>query len=301
MRFDFHFTDQGWRISEVNADVPGGFIEGSGFTRLMGAHYPGTTAPADPADLYSRAIATGLGQSAVVALVHATGYSDDRQVMQFLAIRMKKYGLRTIHASPTHIQWQEQRAGIVSSFANSRLDAIVRFFPAEWFPSLQRKSQWIPFLGDSRTPISNPGSALLVQSKRFPLVWDNLSTELPTWRTVLPYTTCPSMVLNNLEDWVLKPAFGRVGEDIAITDVTSNRKLQRIHKAAKNRPSDWVAQQRFTVLPLSNGRTDYYPSIGVFTVDGNVAGAYARIARKPLIDDEAQDIAVLITGGVGQG
>ena len=29
MRFDFHFTDEGWRISEVNADVPGGFIEAS--------------------------------------------------------------------------------------------------------------------------------------------------------------------------------------------------------------------------------------------------------------------------------
>jgi len=24
MRFDFHFTPEGWRISEVNADVPGG-------------------------------------------------------------------------------------------------------------------------------------------------------------------------------------------------------------------------------------------------------------------------------------
>lgn len=43
----------------------------------------------------------------------------------------------------------------------------------------------------------------------------------------------------------------------------------------------------------------YYPSIGVFTVDGTVAGAYARIGHKPLIDDEAQDIAVLIAGDGG--
>ena len=26
MRFDFHYTDEGWRISEVNADVPGGYF-----------------------------------------------------------------------------------------------------------------------------------------------------------------------------------------------------------------------------------------------------------------------------------
>src|SRR5688572_29756398 len=35
MRFDFHFTTEGWRISEVNSDVPGGFIEADGFTQLM--------------------------------------------------------------------------------------------------------------------------------------------------------------------------------------------------------------------------------------------------------------------------
>ena len=297
MRFDFHFTDRGWRISEVNADVPGGFIEGSGFTRLMAHHYPGTTAAGDPADLYARTMATALRPG---ALVHATAYSDDRQVMQFLAKRFNQYGLRTILASPAHVQWQEHRASIVSSFADSRLNAVVRFFPAEWFPTLQRKPQWIPFFCSSRTPISNPCSAVLVQSKRFPLVWDSLSTALPTWRAVLPYTTCPSMVMKNLQDWVVKPALGRVGEDIAIADITSDRKVEKIHQAARSHPSNWVAQQRFNVLPLSNRNGTYYPSIGVFTVDGNVAGAYARIGRKALIDDEAQDIAVLITASGGQ-
>src|SRR5688572_4364292 len=35
MRFDFHPTTSGWRLSEVNADVPGGFSEAGEFTRLM--------------------------------------------------------------------------------------------------------------------------------------------------------------------------------------------------------------------------------------------------------------------------
>jgi hypothetical protein len=30
MRFDFHWTVTGWKISEVNSDVPGGFSESSG-------------------------------------------------------------------------------------------------------------------------------------------------------------------------------------------------------------------------------------------------------------------------------
>ncbi len=40
MRFDFHFTPEGWRITEVNADVMGGLIEGGSFTELMAPYYP---------------------------------------------------------------------------------------------------------------------------------------------------------------------------------------------------------------------------------------------------------------------
>jgi glutathionylspermidine synthase len=299
MRFDFHFTSEGWRISEVNADVPGGFIEASGFTQLMAAHYPGTNPPLDPTSTYAGTLAAEFGPDAVVGLVHATAYSDDRQVMQFLGKRMTECSLRPILISPQHIRWDENRASVSSSFAKCRLDAMVRFFPAEWLPNLRTKSRWTPFFTGSRTPVSNPASAILVQSKRFPLVWDSLPSELQTWRAHLPETVCPSMVLKDLSAWVVKPAFGRVGEDIAISGVTSERKLQLIHKAAQRRPWQWVAQRRFAVVPLSGRNGSYFPSIGVFTIDGTVAGAYARIGRKPLIDDEAQDVAVLITAGGG--
>jgi glutathionylspermidine synthase len=41
MRFDFHWTTEGWRISEANTDVVGGFIEASGVTQLMASRGPG--------------------------------------------------------------------------------------------------------------------------------------------------------------------------------------------------------------------------------------------------------------------
>jgi len=127
---------------------------------------------------------------------------------------MIEHGLRTILSSPGHIRWDEDKASISSSFAESRLDAIVRFFPAEWLPTLRTKSQWTPFFAGSRTPVSNPGSAVLVQSKRFPLVWDSLSTELQTWRALLPETVCPSIVLKDLRDWVVKPAWGELARTL---------------------------------------------------------------------------------------
>jgi glutathionylspermidine synthase len=300
MRFDFHFTDEGWRISEVNADVPGGFIEASAFTQLMAVHYPGTVVPPDPASIYARVLAMELGRDAVVGLIHATAYSDDRQVMQFVGRRMNEHGLRTIFASPAHIRWEKDEAHISSSFAECHLDGIVRFFPAEWLPAL-RTSQWTTFFTKGKTRISNPASAVLAQSKRFPLTWDSLSTDLPTWRAMLPETVCPSTVRDDLRNWVIKPALGRVGEDIGITGVTAEGKLQLIHKAAQRRPSQWIAQRRFTVVPVSNEHDRYFPSIGIYTVDNKVAGVYGRVGRKPLIDDEAQDIAVLITGSGGHG
>lgn len=296
MRFDFHFTDEGWRISEVNADVPGGFIEASGFTRLIAAHYPGTILPPDPADEYANALVKQFGMGAVAGLVHATAYSDDRQVMQYLGMCIAARGARAIMASPAHIQWDNEHARIESSFAKSRVDVLVRFFPAEWLPALRARSQWAPFFTRSRTPISNPGSAILVQSKRFPLVWEDLYTSLPTWKAVLPETRCPaSLSPSQLEEWVLKPTLGRVGEDVAIAGVTPKPALEQIQKAAKRRPSEWVAQRRFTILSAANGQQKYYPCVGVFTIDGRVAGAYGRIGRSPLIDGEAQDIAVLIS------
>ena len=43
IRFDFHHTDAGWRISEANTDVPGGLNEASGLPLTDRAALPGTT------------------------------------------------------------------------------------------------------------------------------------------------------------------------------------------------------------------------------------------------------------------
>src|SRR5688572_19043213 len=49
IRFDFHYTRDGWRISEANTDVPGGFTESTFYTALMAEHFPGAEVPGQPA------------------------------------------------------------------------------------------------------------------------------------------------------------------------------------------------------------------------------------------------------------
>ena len=122
--------------------------------------------------------------------------------------------MQAIVLSPSHLKWEEGSARITSFFAAANPAALVRFFPAEWLPNLRPGSSWEPWFCGGRTPMSNPGHAILIQSKRFPLVWKELRTPLPTWHSLLPDTKVPSEISLGSQHWVLKPVFGRVGEDV---------------------------------------------------------------------------------------
>lgn len=295
MRFDFHCTPDGWRISEVNADVPGGFIEASGWNSLFARKSAGASAPPCTSELYAKAIREAVGEVGLIGLVHATAYSDDRQVMQHLARCFHRRGLRTCLLSPSHLRWVDGRAEIRASFSSGWPSAIVRFFPAEWLPNIVREDSWAAYFQKTNVPVSNPGSAILLQTKRFPLVWDELHTDLTTWRVLLPTTLEAHEIKTPPDDsWVLKPALGRVGERIGIRGFTPEPEFQNIYQDAHKRPHEWVAQKRFEILPVTTEDGEKYPCIGVFTIGGKAAGFYGRIADKPIINQAAQDVAVLI-------
>jgi hypothetical protein len=294
IRFDFHFTPDGWRISEGNIDVPGGLNEASGYPAIIGPHYPWAEPVGDPAAAYVDALIAATAPGATVALIHATAYSDDQQMMTFVARRLEARGIRAHLASPSHLRWTNGRAWLEAAWWRGPLDLIVRFFPAEWMGQLPRNSGWPHLCAGSLTPISNPATAVLTQSKRFPLVWDDLATRLPTWRALLPETREPrSAPWRTSREWILKPALGRVGEGIGISGLTEPAEWRKIVRDATWWPGHWIAQRRFDVVPIAIRGVDRYPCLGVYTVDGRVAGAYGRLATRPLIDSLAEDAAVL--------
>jgi hypothetical protein len=294
IRFDFHFTTEGWRISEANADVPGGLNEASGFPRLVAPHYTRTTSVGDPASAYSSALATRVDGRGTVALLHATAFSDDQQMMQFVARHLRAGGLTAHLASPSHVRWHDGRASLDADWWKGPLDLVIRFFPGDWLAGLPHSTGWPHFFAGARTPLSNPATAILTQTKRFPLVWEALTTPLPTWRALLPETRPPGDApWRTSDDWVLKPALGRVGEGIGLKGVVELEEWRRIQREARWWPNAWVAQRRFETLPADIGGTRVFPCLGVYTLDGRVIGAYGRVARRPLIDARASDAAVL--------
>lgn len=295
IRFDFHYTTEGWRISEANTDVPGGFIESSGFTRLVAAHCPGASPCGDPSDALAAAVAASVSPNASAAMIHATAYTDDRQVMVYLARHLEAKGLRTHLAAPDQLAWTAEGALLRAAGCAEPLDVLVRFYPGEWLPNLPRASGWPRFFGGSPVALCNPATALLTQSKRFPLAWDDLATRMDTWRALLPETRDPREADVRWDgDWVLKPVFGRVGESIGFPGLTPGKEWRKIARDARRWPRYWAAQRRFEHQPVPSGAGPRYVCLGVYTVDGRAVGAYGRVGRKPLIDGVAQDAAVLV-------
>jgi len=143
----------------------------------------------------------------------------------------------------------------------------------------------------------NPATAVLTQSKRLPLVWDRLRTPVPTWQSLLPETRDPRDCDGRNEDWVVKPALGRVGEDVLIPGVTEARQEKGIRKAVVRHHGLWAAQKRFHIAPVIADGAAWYACVGIYTVGGKAAGTYGRVSRTPLIDSSARDVPILVKEG----
>ncbi|MCL2694921.1 MAG: glutathionylspermidine synthase family protein [Clostridiales bacterium] len=296
MRFDFHPTADGWAVSEVNSDVPGGLAEASVLPRLCAPFFAGALPPKHTGNLLLQTFAPKIRAGGRVALVHATSYADDRQVMQFVGDTFAAQGYEAVYAAPDHIRWVDGRAICIAEGCEGPVDALIRFFPLEWLTALPRGSDWQGYF-DTKTPSCNHPVAILTQSKRLPLVWDKLGLALSGWQTALPETRAPKGLGGDKENWIYKPAFGRVGEGISIREAIPAKEFKRIRRAATLHPKDWAAQRRFLSqpIPAPDGAARHL-CLGVFTVDGKAAGFYGRMSPKPRIDGHAQDVPILIRG-----
>ena len=295
IRFDFHYTTQGWRISEGNSDVPGGFSEASYFTGMMAEHFPGLRPAGNPADVWSTTLAAAVRRSGVVALLSAPGHMEDHQVVAFLAARLRECGCRPHLAKPEQILWRDGIAHLNTAWHRGPLDAIVRFYQAEWLSRLPPKIGWRQFFRSGRTPVANPALAVISESKRFPLVWAKLSMALPTWRALLPETREPRNAPWSHDDgWLLKTAMCNTGDTISVRELMRPGEWLRTRLRVRLTPGRWVAQRRFESVPVSTPIGLRHACVGVYTVNGRAAGAYARLSEKPVIDFAAADVALLL-------
>ena len=295
VRFDFHFTTEGWRISEANSDVPGGFSEASLFTELMAEKFPHPTPAGNPAEAWCDVLAEAAGVGGQVALLSAPPLLEDHQVNAFLAARLRERGCHAHLAKPEQIHWRDGIAHLDACWYRGPLDLVMRFYQAEWLPKLPKENGWQHFFRGGKTLVTNPPLAVISESKRFPLTWDHLSTSLPTWCQLLPDVREPrEMSWFNDHDWLLKTAYCNNGEVVCIRDLMKPRHWWHTKLTSRLSPDNWIAQRRFESVAVRTPHGPRHVCVGVYTVNGQAAGAYARLSEKPVIDFTATDVALLI-------
>jgi len=282
MRFDFHPTTTGWQISEVNSDVPAGYPESSILPRLAQKYFNNYIQCGDFGSTLANEITKLVPAKSTIAYLHDTHTVEDYQIMHFMGDLLEQQGFHSLYIDPSHIKWDENAKAL-------NVDAIIRYFPVEWL-EYKKNMNWLNFI-NTKTPSCNHPIALLTQSKRLPLVWNQLGVDIPYWKKLLPKTANPLASSNQCQKqgWILKPAFGRVGEGINIPNTLSKSENQKIQKTAGEYPLQWVSQKMFDSVPIEG----LHLNLGVFVINGQFAGMYARASKLPKIDSTAIEMPVL--------
>lgn len=279
-RLDWFLTDDGWRVSEMNDDVPGGYNDALGLPALFAdaADEKGLVVEGDLPDALTRALP---GQR--VGFVYATAYAEDLQVVRLLADLVEAEGREVVLASPAHLDADGTLAG-------ERVDSLYRFFPSEWFPLLPNVDAWEAAVRRG-TPIVSPFEAAWTQSKLLFTLLDD--PHVPETR---PFDAdSRALAESRQEDWVLKPAFGRMGEGVVLGADVSRAAWRDALASAAHRGRPYALQRRFVPRPLevAPGVTRT-PCIGVYLVDGLFAGYYARTSERRVVAYDAANVLALV-------
>ncbi len=293
-RYDLFLTEEGrWMVSEFNEDAPGGFNESCGVPDLLGS--PGDSLRWE-GDL-RRHVLDALRPYETIALLYATAFAEDLQHMLILERWLQEEGHRTVLASPEHLTIRFGRPRILGT----GVDAVFRFFPGEWMPRLPNIDVWLK--AAPQLPMMNPLRRLVRQSKTIFALWREETSLDPQDRRLLE-EHCPwtesfqadkvPMLLEQRDRWVLKGAFGRMGDAVVIGSLVTEKEWSDALARAAAAPADFCIQERFAVRPLMFDQGPLYPTIGAYVVNGRFAGYYSRAAARPLITHEAYHVATAV-------
>jgi len=290
-RYDVFLTPDGrWMVSEFNEDVPGGFNEAHGVPELLGPHLNGSGFRGN----LRQAVVDSLRPYPHIPLLYATGYAEDLQHMLIIRKWLEDEGHTTELASPSHLRsgWRGPR------IFGRKCDAAFRFYPGEWFQWLENLSDWKKAL--PHLPMMNPLRRLIRQSKRLYAIWRNPDLlnrdDLQFLEDHAPLTHPfdPAMEIADRSRWVLKHAFGRMGDTVIMGNLANDRDWNDGLTAAHQKPHEWLLQERFDVATIQDNGKPFFPSLGVYLVNHQFAGYYSRAAYHPFINHEAYHVATLV-------
>jgi glutathionylspermidine synthase len=293
-RGDFFLTPDGrWVLSEFNEDVPGGFNEAYGLTQLLDATTLGGSAVGD----LRRAIVDAFAGCDGVAMLYATAFSEDLQHCVIIERWLREAGHPIAMGSPEALRCRWGRARV----HDVPVEGAFRFYPGEWMADLPNAADWLRAL--PKLAMMNPLQRLITQSKKsfacfnadgWPEATERslIEAHLPETRHFNPADVEAYRV--EREQWVLKAAFGRMGDAVLLGALSTVKEWADAIAHAVRTPARYAMQRRFDVLPLDHDGKRLYPTVGAYVVNGRFAGYYSRAAEIPMITHEAFHVATVV-------
>lgn len=294
-RYDLVPTAEGWMIPEFNEDAPGGFNESVAGTALFGPALARGRVAGDFGSSFLDAMPPGRR----CGLVYATGYAEDLQHMLVLADLLQSRGVETVLGSPEQLDCRPLGRPRLRGMP---VDWILRFFPAEWYRHLATLRAWRRAV--ARVPVVNPLSRVLRQSKALYAWWreddgidaeDRALLDRHTPHTERFRRELVPRLSEEREHWVLKQAFGRMGDAVVIGRRTTPKDWDQALGDALRQPGEWIAQRAFVPLSLATAKgVPQFPVLGIYLVNGEFAGHYSRADEAGFTTHEAHYVVTAV-------
>ena len=299
VRVDLLLGEDGdFHACEINADCPGGHNEALGLPRLARAagftrgHDPTHVVPALAHRLAALATASG---SAAVGMIYATAYAEDLQVCAIVRRELRRLGVEAILAPPTAPELDTDGR---LTLRGVPIGALYRYFPAEYMEGQRNVSAIAQAVASGRVRTLSSFAHVYTQSKLSlarALVHDKHLAHVPETYDLLDVPE--EQLRRERPAWVVKRAYGRVGEDVIVGSLYEKDDWELALTAVldeRRRGESWIAQRFLPQRPLETPWGPRLLTLGVYLLDGAFVGYFARITSASHVSHDALVLPVFV-------
>jgi glutathionylspermidine synthase len=315
MRVDLLLSEDGeWKACEINADCPGGHNESLGLPRLARAagFFQGRNPTLMLESLAARLAALAAQPAeppGVVALVYATAYAEDLQVCAIVQRMLERLGARAILVPPTAPRFESGELRVGAEIVR----VLYRFFPTEYMEGQKNLDGICRAIREGRVRTLSSFAHMYTQSKlAFARVWAHEpsldSRDRAVMRTHIPCSfdlaaVSRDRLVAEREEWVVKRAFGRVGDEVFVgllQDPDDWISIVDELVSMREKGDSWIAQRFIRQRTVPTPWGERFVTLGAYVLDGRFVGYFTRVTAESHVSHGALCIPVF-TEASGKG
>jgi hypothetical protein len=237
----------------------------------------------------------------VVALVYATAYAEDLQVCAIVQRMLARKGTRSILVSPVAPRFESGELRVGPEIVR----VLYRYFPTEYMEGQGNLDGICRALRERRIRTMSSFAHMFAQSKySFARAWAHEPTLDAVDRAVVRRHVPPSFdvaslsrdrLLGERPDWVLKRAYGRVGDEVfvgSLMPATDWGTTLDAVLALRVRGESWIAQRFVCQQPVPTPWGERFVTLGAYVLDGRFVGYFTRITPQSHVSHGALCVPV---------